>query len=87
VERYRLGAFANGSPTRLAELARQQWLTRAERSELSQRCRTYIRANHAPDLIAAEWLVPYHLSRCGSSPVPRRNSSALRDLRRRQWAA
>ncbi len=56
VERYGLGGFANGSPTRLAQLARQQWLTRAERSELSQRCRTYIRDNHAPDLIASKWL-------------------------------
>lgn len=50
-----LGGFAEGSPTRLVELAREQWGTRGDRSALAERCQAYIKTHHAPERIAAEW--------------------------------
>lgn len=56
VSEHGLGAFAGGSRERLAELAREQWSSRHDRSELAQRCRAYIAAHHAPDAVAECWL-------------------------------
>lgn len=56
VSRERLGGFAEGSPARLVELARELWVTRADRAALAQRCRTYIETHHSPDRIAAAWM-------------------------------
>lgn len=58
VENHGLGGFADGSPERLAELARAQWQTRLdpeERRAVADRCRAYIRRCHAPDVIVEEW--------------------------------
>jgi glycosyltransferase involved in cell wall biosynthesis len=55
VTREGLGGFAQGSPTRLAELAREQWVARGNRRALAARCRAYIETHHAPERIAAEW--------------------------------
>jgi glycosyltransferase involved in cell wall biosynthesis len=55
VEAAGLGAFAEGSPQTLVELAREQWRSRDERSLISQRCRSYMQTHHAPDLIAEQW--------------------------------
>jgi glycosyltransferase involved in cell wall biosynthesis len=56
VSRERLGGFAEGSPARLVELARELWITRADRAALAQRCRRYIETHHSPDRIAAAWM-------------------------------
>jgi glycosyltransferase involved in cell wall biosynthesis len=56
VERYGLGDYAHGSAEQLAVLAREQWRTRGERPEVSQRCRAYIEAFHAPDTVVAGWV-------------------------------
>lgn len=56
VRTYGLGGFANGSPERLAELARELWATRGDRPHLSARCRAYVTDHHGPDAVAAQWL-------------------------------
>lgn len=56
VTRYGLGGFANDSRADLVELAREQWVTRADRAALAERCRAYIAQHHAPAVIAQEWL-------------------------------
>ena len=55
VETHGLGGFANGSFQRLVQLARQQWIGRNDRHDLSQRCRTYTQTYHAPDVVAGQW--------------------------------
>lgn len=51
-----LGGFANGSPERLAALARELWVKRDNRDELSHRCRTYVAKEHAPDVVVEQWI-------------------------------
>ena len=60
VSTYGLGGFAAGSRARFAALARDLWLTRDDRAELSQRCRAYIQAHHAPETVAAQWYELLH---------------------------
>ena len=55
VEGYRLGGFANGSFERLASLAGEMWAMRHDRTELTKRCRSYIRHEHAPEIVGAQW--------------------------------
>lgn len=55
VSREGIGEFAQGSRTRLVELAREQWVNRGDRRALAERCQAYIETHHAPDRIAAEW--------------------------------
>jgi glycosyltransferase involved in cell wall biosynthesis len=55
VERHHLGAFAHGSTARFVELANEQWRTRNDRERVSERCRAYIGAHHAPEVIASQW--------------------------------
>jgi hypothetical protein len=55
VRRRELGWCADGSPGRLAALAAAAWERRADQVELSARCRAYVAAEHAPDLVAARW--------------------------------
>lgn len=56
VTKHDLGGFAGGSSEQLAVLAREQWRTRNDRAALSERCRAYVAAHHAPDVIADQWL-------------------------------
>jgi len=56
VNKYSLGGFAGGSRTKFAELARDQWYSRHHRSEVAQRCRAYVAAHHAPDVVAIQWV-------------------------------
>jgi glycosyltransferase involved in cell wall biosynthesis len=56
VATYRLGGFANGSRERLVELAREQWRSRHDREELALRCRAYLDAHHAPEMVLRGWL-------------------------------
>jgi glycosyltransferase involved in cell wall biosynthesis len=66
-----LGSYAEGSPEKLADLARELWLTREHRSDLAQRCRTYVRTHHAVQAIAEQWgrvLFPATLLPRGSGP-------------------
>jgi glycosyltransferase involved in cell wall biosynthesis len=56
IERQRLGAFADGSPERLAELARRLWERRNDRDELASRCRRYVVREHALEQVADGWV-------------------------------
>jgi glycosyltransferase involved in cell wall biosynthesis len=56
VSEHGLGGFAHGSPERLAELAREQWRSRADRSAIAQRCREYVAEHHSPEVAAQRWL-------------------------------
>lgn len=56
VRDYGLGGFAEGSLEKFVALARELWQTRADRFEVSQRCRAYIAEHHAPDAVARRWL-------------------------------
>lgn len=64
-----LGGFADGSPVRLAELAREQWRARNDRGEISERCRAYIEAHHSPAAIARQWISVLGLDAPGSPSV------------------
>jgi glycosyltransferase involved in cell wall biosynthesis len=55
VDGHRLGGNAHGSLERLVELARQHWLSREDRADVSERCRTYVQRHHAPEVIAQRW--------------------------------
>ncbi len=52
---HELGAFAHGSPEKLAELARQLWETRGDQTNVARRCRGYIDEYHSPDSVSARW--------------------------------
>jgi glycosyltransferase involved in cell wall biosynthesis len=55
VERYELGWAAKGSLDLLVELAARAWRDRHDLSETSERCRSYVVAEHAPARAAARW--------------------------------
>ncbi|HWX88390.1 MAG TPA: glycosyltransferase family 4 protein, partial [Solirubrobacteraceae bacterium] len=55
VERHGLGGFAGGSMARLTQLAEEMWRTRHDQAEVSKRCRTYLRREHAPESVAMQW--------------------------------
>lgn len=50
-----LGMFARGSRQALIDAARELWENRADRDELSRRCRAYVHRHHSPEVIAAQW--------------------------------
>lgn len=56
IERESLGFFARGSPERLAAQARTLWQTRANQSELQERCRAYVAREHGPDQVVDRWV-------------------------------
>jgi glycosyltransferase involved in cell wall biosynthesis len=56
IGRHGLGGFAGGSLERLAELAAELWRERDDRQELSRRCRGYVQAHHAPEVVARQWM-------------------------------
>lgn len=56
VGEYGLGGFAAGEAVKFAELARELWRSRHDRSELTQRCRAYVAAHHSPDAVAERWV-------------------------------
>jgi glycosyltransferase involved in cell wall biosynthesis len=56
IERESLGFFARGSPERLAAHARTLWQTRANRSELQERCRAYVAREHGPERVVDRWV-------------------------------
>lgn len=70
VTRHGLGGFADGSPTALVELAREQWSRRSERGELARRCRTYIASYHAPEVVAAQWRAVIDGRAVATTPQP-----------------
>jgi glycosyltransferase involved in cell wall biosynthesis len=51
-----LGAFADGSPERLLELAREQWDTRNDQTTVAQRCIDYVHEHHDIDVVAERWI-------------------------------
>jgi glycosyltransferase involved in cell wall biosynthesis len=56
VKRHGLGCFAAGDPQAFARLADELWAKRTERAELSQRCLEYIADEHAPAVVAQQWM-------------------------------
>jgi hypothetical protein len=69
VSRHGLGGFADGSHERMVTLARDLWTTRFDRSELSERCREYVAAHHAPAAVAERWLRVLAFERPGGESV------------------
>jgi hypothetical protein len=55
VSEHGLGAFAGGSPERLAELAREQWAARGDQRDVAGRCIAYVRSHHDLSAVAAAW--------------------------------
>jgi glycosyltransferase involved in cell wall biosynthesis len=56
IAREGLGAFADGSFDRLAELARELWEHRGDQSQLAARCRAYVAREHSEDAVVDRWL-------------------------------
>jgi glycosyltransferase involved in cell wall biosynthesis len=50
-----LGAFAEGSSEKLAELARRQWASRNDQAEVASRCIEYVRRHHDVDTVCDAW--------------------------------
>jgi glycosyltransferase involved in cell wall biosynthesis len=63
IERESLGFFARGSPERLAAQARSLWQTRANQSELQERCREYVAREHDPERVVDRWVEALGLDR------------------------
>ncbi|HWC39928.1 MAG TPA: hypothetical protein VG476_15430, partial [Acidimicrobiales bacterium] len=55
IEAHGIGAFAGGSPQRLAAAADELWLSRFDGGRLSERCRSYVLSHHSGPQIAAQW--------------------------------
>lgn len=55
IERHDLGVSAAGSREALAAGARALWAGRADRRELSERVRGYVRRTHSPAAVAGRW--------------------------------
>lgn len=51
-----LGGFADGSPARLAALARDLWSSKDSQAELAAPCLDYVRREHAPEAVIGAWL-------------------------------
>jgi glycosyltransferase involved in cell wall biosynthesis len=55
VHAHSLGGFAAGSRERLVELAGEQWRSRFDRKDLSERCRAYVKTYHSSEAAAKQW--------------------------------
>jgi glycosyltransferase involved in cell wall biosynthesis len=55
-ERFGLGKFAAGDAGELASAARELWRSRANRAEVAERCRSYIRHHHSASRVLADWM-------------------------------
>lgn len=66
IERERVGGHAEGSPERLAGLAREMWQRRGEPDEFAERCRGYVTREHDLERVADRWIEALKLTR---SPV------------------
>lgn len=55
IRRHRLGAFAAGSWPTFVDQARELWSSREEQSDLSGRCRAYVREVHSEQRVSAMW--------------------------------
>jgi glycosyltransferase involved in cell wall biosynthesis len=56
IERESLGFFARGSRERFAAHARTLWHTRANQSELQERCRAYVAREHGSAQVVDRWV-------------------------------
>jgi glycosyltransferase involved in cell wall biosynthesis len=56
LEREALGGCAQGSPDRMAQLARDAWASREGRDEQSARCRAYVAREHSLERVADGWV-------------------------------
>ncbi|MFL5829661.1 MAG: glycosyltransferase family 4 protein [Solirubrobacteraceae bacterium] len=68
IQSERLGAFAHGSPTRLAEIARTIWEQRNDRDDLAARCRAYVAREHAIGHVTDEWIRALELGATRCAP-------------------
>jgi len=55
IQRYDLGAVANGSLPVLADHSRQLWQRRNDLGDLAARCQHYVREHHSPEVVGARW--------------------------------
>jgi glycosyltransferase involved in cell wall biosynthesis/SAM-dependent methyltransferase len=55
IERFGIGAFAEGSLDRMTEQARELWANRRNGTHMRARCGAYLDANHSPDAVATRW--------------------------------
>lgn len=70
VMKHGLGAVANGSQARFAELARELWHSRDDQDAVSLRCRGYIADHHSPRELARRWCDVLALSPIGHDSSP-----------------
>jgi glycosyltransferase involved in cell wall biosynthesis len=68
IARHGLGGFAQGRRDRLIELARDLWDSRTAQREYATRCRAYVRNNHSPERVSADWARALHLADNGRGP-------------------
>jgi glycosyltransferase involved in cell wall biosynthesis len=55
ISQERLGGFAGGDHQLFIDLARQLWERRYHQEDVAERCLSYVRREHAPDVIARQW--------------------------------
>jgi glycosyltransferase involved in cell wall biosynthesis len=70
IEREGLGGFAEGSPGRLAALAREMWESRHGHDQTPARCRDYLEREHAIDAVAESWIAALGLPPRSQHPTP-----------------
>jgi glycosyltransferase involved in cell wall biosynthesis len=56
IARRRLGAFADGDPSRLADEARRMWAQRGDRAAAAARCIEYVSTEHDRDAVVKRWI-------------------------------
>lgn len=60
IKQHGLGGFAAGDRNTFASLARELWIMRRSRADLSRRCLAYIAEEHAPRVVAQQWIRALH---------------------------
>ena len=69
-----LGAFAAGSPQRLAALARELWSFRDDRAALARRCRDYVLREHGAESVVDQWISALGLAGTQIAPTSGRQT-------------
>lgn len=65
-----LGGRAGGDPDAFVTLARELWGSRRDRNAVAARCRDYVAAYHAPDVVARRWADALGLPPVPAAPSP-----------------
>ncbi len=70
--RERIGSYAGGDASALAEHARALWAARDGDPELHERCRAYVLREHSPEVVLDRWLVALGLDDRQTAPASSR---------------